>query len=84
MPRSRNPLGGDDGYFAVEVCRLELEDREDSGNGSEARRPVVAGAGEHLDVAGLDPGGGSVAVELHLMHPGVALRRALHQEGALG
>jgi hypothetical protein len=74
-PEVRYALGGDNGYFAVEVGRSDLETGEDGGDRSEARRPVVGVAGGHADVAALDPGGGSVAVDFHLLEsPSVAGR----------
>ena len=70
--------------FAIEVCRANLDVGEGSGDGSEVRRPVIAMSGQHANLAAFDPGAGAVAVELDLMDPCVALRRALHQRGEFG
>ena len=59
----RDSLNGKNGYFAIYVCRSDLEAGKDGGDGPEARRPVIAGASEHGDLAALDPRGRPVAVD---------------------
>jgi hypothetical protein len=82
-PEVGDAFGGQYGDLAVEIGRLDGKIGQDRGDGAEAGSPVIAMAGQHPDLAALDPGGDAVSVDLHFMEPGVALGRPLDQGGEL-
>ena len=77
-------VGAGDHDLAVEPARADAEVAHRIDEALQARRPVVAVAGEEAHVGAVDAGEQAIAVELDLVDPARAGGDLRHQRGQLG